>query len=83
MRHHLLDASGNKKAIRISREKDFFYSSNISFRGAYTSYVNCQALTGDRLWTWPLECHRKREVVGKHSYPPTLFFRIRQDHNPI
>lgn len=52
IRHYMYDASGNEKTIRISREQDFFYSSNISFWREETSYVNCQVLTDARLLYW-------------------------------
>lgn len=52
VRHYLLDVFGNEKTIRISKENNFFYSSNVSFYNGNPSYINCQALTNVNLLYW-------------------------------
>lgn len=52
VRHYVTDLNGNEKTIRISRENDFFYSSNASYWAQQPSFINCQALTEVELSTW-------------------------------
>ena len=55
VRHYVIDNQGNEKTIRLSKENDFFYSSNISFFNGEASYINCQALTPTKLLFWTSE----------------------------
>ena len=52
VRHYLIDNDGKDKTIRLSKEGDLFYSSNISFWRQEPSYVNCQTLTDCDLMYW-------------------------------
>ena len=52
VRHYVIDYSGNEKTIRISKEQDFFYSSNVSYWTGEPSYINCQALLDTKLIFW-------------------------------
>jgi CRP-like cAMP-binding protein len=52
VRHYVLDYSGNDKTIRISKENDFFFSSNISYWNGESSYINCQSLLNTKLLYW-------------------------------
>ena len=55
VRHFVLDLDGNEKTIRISKENDFFYSSNISYWTGEPSYINCQVLLPTKLLYWTKE----------------------------
>ncbi|WP_053975523.1 Crp/Fnr family transcriptional regulator [Mangrovimonas xylaniphaga] len=55
VRHFVIDLKGNEKTIRLSKENDFFYSSNISFWTGESSYINCQALLNAKLLYWTKE----------------------------
>ena len=52
VRHYVLDFSGVERTIRISKENDFFYTSNVSFWTGEPSYINCQALSECKLIYW-------------------------------
>ncbi|MFI0430850.1 Crp/Fnr family transcriptional regulator [Mariniflexile sp. HMF6888] len=52
VRHFVTDIHGCEKTIRISKENDFFYSSNISFWTGEPSYINCQVLLNTKLLYW-------------------------------
>lgn len=55
VRHYLVDYSGNEKTIRISKENDLFYSSNVSFYNSEPSHINCQVLSDCKLLYWTKE----------------------------
>ncbi|WP_282133992.1 Crp/Fnr family transcriptional regulator [Seonamhaeicola maritimus] len=55
VRHYVIDLQGNEKTIRLSKENDFFYSSNVSFWSGAPSYINCQPLTKVKLLCWTKE----------------------------
>ncbi|WP_455169421.1 Crp/Fnr family transcriptional regulator [Aegicerativicinus sediminis] len=55
VRHFVIDLDGNEKTIRISKENDFFYSSNISYWTGESSYINCQVLLPSKLLFWTKE----------------------------
>ncbi len=52
VRHYVVDFLGNEKTIRISKENDFFYSSNVSYWTGNPSYINCQVLLNTKLRYW-------------------------------
>ena len=52
VRHYVIDYLGNEKTIRLSKENDFFYSSNVSYWNGDPSYISCQALLNTKLLSW-------------------------------
>lgn len=59
VRHFVIEESGDQKTIRLSKENDFFYSSNVSFFLNVPSYINCQALTDLELVYWESDQMKK------------------------